>query len=627
MLIFESSVKLAKLKAKVAAAEKMQDKATGEDFMVCKTDWDADGVPVGMSNNGDGNIHDDSNSVQTIKSLQFTGDGFEVAPTISISPVRKTRWSGLSKMGDEKSVGSRASAVPPTMKEDEEYDFSDDVSLLTSASVASRYRKSPHQRKKTSKHSVQEDYINALKTDTNTATTSEDEIMRAANSMAVLNNFLKNKPVAPNDDVIKKAQEDGKDLYTECYEETSKANIDDNAMFDHFMDLKARYEAQQERYAQEEMQEDMDNYDEMLNQLAFVGVDDSSDEEESNNHQEEVTVTRNFQQNKDHFIVSFQPFNAPNNEHSSPQSLNGSHVIVKDKPKAAKKLHDLHDKQTKDHKVARYSIGLMEGDDIQQNTDFSVKRQRNPKSILKSPKYSPSPKRNNDDDSQRLSLVDSYPRVEMSSATTPETRSISSRVKQKTKRFFGRSKAKSTQGQPSDVAIGNVGIATADVSSSSKEMNLRYVQPIIAFKNDGLKNRDSCGQRILPLIKNAPPTSQLIHLSSSYFSFAAYSLSDKAPKQTLLPDLNSNQEQEVDERTSFAPSVAQSMVSALTMHDEVEEDDLFFSPDAIEIHAQERGAIILMAFLLKKSCKNAFDAWRALPSEWSVTASSASIVR
>jgi len=72
----------------------------------------------------------------------------------------------------------------------------------------------------------------------------------------------------------------------------------------------------------------MDNNDEMLNQLALVGVDDSADKEQSNNYQAEVFVTGNLQQNKDHFIVSFQPVNAPNNEHSSTQSLNGSHVIA-----------------------------------------------------------------------------------------------------------------------------------------------------------------------------------------------------------------------------------------------------------------------------------------------------------
>jgi len=42
---------------------------------------------------------------------------------------------------------------------------------------------------------------------------------------------------------------------------------------------------------QGEMQRDVDNYDEMPNQLALLGVDDSTDEEESDNHQAEVTVT------------------------------------------------------------------------------------------------------------------------------------------------------------------------------------------------------------------------------------------------------------------------------------------------------------------------------------------------
>ena len=39
------------------------------------------------------------------------------------------------------------------------------------------------------------------------------------------------------------------------------------------------------------MQRSVDNYDEMPNQLALLGVDDSTDEEESDNHQAEVTVT------------------------------------------------------------------------------------------------------------------------------------------------------------------------------------------------------------------------------------------------------------------------------------------------------------------------------------------------
>ena len=172
------------------------------------------------------------------------------------------------------------------------------------------------------------------------------------------------------------------------------------------------------------------------------------------------------------------------------------------------------------------------------------------------------------------------------------------RKKPKKKRFslfFRKSKKGSGKIQYDSSNVGN-----STVSNDAKDPNeFEYVQPIITFENSpGTKS----GPRHLPRI-DAPSIKQ--SNSSNYFTFAAFSLSTKMPSEDLLPEINEN----FDDASVSAQSTTHSVMSVLTEYKSDDEDD--FDVIHLTIDPQERGAIALMAFFLKKSCKDTFHLWKS----------------
>ena len=526
-------------------------------------------------------------SVHTSKSLQATKDGFELAPTVVFSPNLQRR----GRIKDDRSAGSgtlsssRYHSNAPIIWEDSEegYDHEDDVSLLTSNSAISKIKvRTPRSPTRSPLRKQSSKFVDTNNTD--------ETLLRAANSMSAMSGFMnRQKKPDPQDESHQNMIED-EILYTEYHAQNIEEENNEESLLTNFLALKQRIEAKEVEDIERDIETDVDNYEEMLEML---DLDSLSQKEGQNSNQNE-----HFQNDKNKWLVSPSSILACNDK-KEVKPLSGGYVIGKaDHFELSPKSPQNNDKKS-DYNVVRYTKGLRFDNwsepDYKGKHRQSIQNAQTPKSILKISKYSPNNSQSVAD--SHLSLKNSYPKVKFPKS---EGDKKGKKPAFKLLKIFGRqSKSKSKTKNTSESF--NVGIN----SSHEVSVDLKYVQPIYTYKHDEMKvfsNNDEQRPHLLPRIADTSDHLRKTSATNWYFTFAAYSLSTKAPNQDLLPNIESQ-----DDASIAGNSTSRSIVSALTHYGSEDEDDMnltIASPDD-----SESGAILLFAFLLKRSCKQSFGKW------------------
>ena len=534
-----------------------------------KNDWDEDIVYSMYSGSQDPSNVRDAQS----KSHQFVSDGFEVTPSIVVSPTYHRRV----RIKDDRSTGSGTINTAPyagnqatLWEEDERKSYQDDVSQLTYNSISKERPKSPRSPYQGNSQQLPND-------------DSDEALVRAANSLSIMSSFAtRSRNLDAQDKLL---STDNEILHTEyrADEDGKKDNVD--SLLENFLMLKNRIEQKEKDDYNQELENDMDNYDDMLDLL-----DELAAKEQDSTFQAE-----NFQADKNKWLVNHKAI--LNNFNKQEVKATGKTFVIANAdyihlpPKSS---HTDGDKP--DYKVVRHQKGLEIGDDIE--PDYKAKHKQkvlSPKSILKSPKYSPINPRSSED--SHFSLAKVYPKIALSEYEQ-ENQKKEKAPKSKLFKFFSRkSKSKDLPKQSNSY----LGINSTDKDS----IDLKYVQPIIAYNHkqeNTSANSGKSGPNLLPRINVIPNNKPTSFASNSFFIFAAYSMSSKALKPDLLPSFDNQ-----DDASVAAYSTSHSIVSALTQYESDEEDEMNLTISSPKPY--EEGSVMLFAVLLKRSCRQSFNKW------------------